>query len=224
MNNILSVQLIYIFRILLAALCGALIGYERKNRGKRAGIRTHIIVAIASALMMLVSKYGFFDLISGTKAADPSRIAAQVVSGVGFLGAGMIYFNRKTLQGLTTAAGIWATSGIGLAMGAGMYFIGIFTTIIIIVSQILLHKNLKFLRTPTEETITVVIEDSDEAISFVKQCFEKYGIHTERMNFKRIDGALIELETDIVADMDFDLMNLLDVAKTTSYIKSIKGE
>ena len=114
-------------RIILAAFCGALIGYERMHRGKGAGIRTHLVVAAASALMMIISKYGFSDIskiVVGNVAEyrlDPSRLAAQIVSGVGFLGAGMIYLHGRTPQGLTTAAGIWATSGIGMAMGAGRH-------------------------------------------------------------------------------------------------------
>ena len=107
-------------RILIAGLCGALIGFERKNRKKEAGIRTHIIVALASSLMMIISKYGFFDIISGNLfpgidvRLDPSRIASCIVSGIGFLGAGMIFTYKKTITGLTTAAGIWATAGVGM--------------------------------------------------------------------------------------------------------------
>lgn len=104
-----EIQMLYLARILLAGCCGALIGYERKNRQKEAGIRTHFIVAVGSSLLMILSKYGFFDMaVQG----DGSRIAAQVVSGVGFLGAGMIMIRRHNISGLTTAAGIWATSGV----------------------------------------------------------------------------------------------------------------
>ncbi|MCD8046262.1 MAG: MgtC/SapB family protein [Clostridiales bacterium] len=134
-------------RIVVACLCGACIGIERSQRLKEAGVRTHFIVCAAAALMMIVSKYGFADLIDlggefldGTKGADPSRIAAQVVSGVGFLGAGVIFRNGSTIKGITTAAGIWATAGIGLAVGSGMYVLGVFTTAVIIVLQIIMHK------------------------------------------------------------------------------------
>ena len=93
----IAVQLEYLLRILLAAVCGIFIGYERKKRGKGAGIRTHLVVALASSLMMIISKYGFADMTigeNGVRGADGARIAAQIVSGVGFLGAGMIYFNK----------------------------------------------------------------------------------------------------------------------------------
>lgn len=134
-------------RLIAACLCGALIGVERSRRFKEAGIRTHIIVCCASALMMLVSKYGFVDivdasgaLLNGVRGSDGSRIAAQVVSGISFLGAGVIFKHGNSIKGLTTAAGLWATAGIGLAIGAGMYILGVFTTALVTILQIVMHK------------------------------------------------------------------------------------
>lgn len=124
-----------LLRIVLAGLCGILIGFERKNRFKVAGIKTHMVVCLASALMMIISKYGFADVASH----DSSRIAAQIVSGVGFLGAGMIFVKNQNVQGLTTAAGIWATAGIGMAIGAGMYFIGLSSGLLILLFQVGAH-------------------------------------------------------------------------------------
>lgn len=136
----------FFLRIIAACICGACIGAERSKRFKEAGIRTHIIVCCAAALMMVVSKYGFADLTSaeglyfnGTRGADPARIAAQVVSGISFLGAGVIFKHGNTVRGLTTAAGLWATAGIGLAIGAGMYTVGIFATGMVALIQILMH-------------------------------------------------------------------------------------
>ena len=137
----------FFIRVLVACVCGAAIGYERSKRLKEAGIRTHIIVCCAAALTMIVSKYGFADLVTeegtalyGTKGTDPARLAAQVIGGVSFLGAGIIFRNGKSIKGLTTAAGIWATAGIGLAIGAGMYIMGVFSTLVVAVIQILMHK------------------------------------------------------------------------------------
>ncbi|MCR5522773.1 MAG: MgtC/SapB family protein [Clostridia bacterium] len=134
-------------RIIVACLCGSAIGYERSRRFKNAGLRTHIIVCCASALMMIVSKYAFLDfavssdgVLSATRGADPARIAAQVVSGISFLGAGVIFKHGASVKGLTTAAGIWATAGIGLALGAGMYAIGLFSTVVITIIQYVMHK------------------------------------------------------------------------------------
>ncbi|MCI9444591.1 MAG: MgtC/SapB family protein [Oscillospiraceae bacterium] len=143
----LAQNLDFFIRILTASLCGACIGFERSKRYKEAGIRTHIIVCCAASLMVIVSKYGFADLTdaagaayNGTRGADAARIAAQVVSGISFLGAGVIFKHGSSVRGLTTAAGLWATAGIGLAIGAGMYTVGIFTTIAIALFQIMMHK------------------------------------------------------------------------------------
>ncbi len=137
----------FFIRVIVACLCGACIGLERSRRFKEAGIRTHIIVCCAAAVMMIVSKYAFVDLtniagenFNGTRGADPARIAAQVVSGISFLGAGVIFKNGSTIKGLTTAAGIWATAGIGLAIGAGMYPLGLFVTAVIALLQFVMHK------------------------------------------------------------------------------------
>ncbi len=135
----------YIIRILVSGICGMIIGIERRNRSKEAGIRTHFVVACGAALIMVVSKYAFFDVIStnlyngADVRLDPSRVASTIASGIGFLGAGMIFVHKNTISGLTTAAGIWATSGVGMAIGAGMYSVGIASTLIILVAQIILH-------------------------------------------------------------------------------------
>lgn len=151
-------QLWYILRMIVACACGVMIGLERRNRSKEAGVRTHCVVACASALMMIISKYGFADTMigeNGVRGADGARIAAQVVSGIGFLGAGMIFVHRNMITGLTTAAGIWATSGVGLAIGAGMYVVGITATMIIIAAQILLHKNFRWLKNSKSKRLVI---------------------------------------------------------------------
>lgn len=123
----------FALRLFLAGMMGVLIGLEREYRAKEAGYRTHFLVAVGSAMMMIVSQYGFFDVLKPDLVRlDPSRIAAQVVSGIGFIGAGTIILQKQIVRGLTTAAGIWATSGIGLAIGAGMYAIGIVGTILVL--------------------------------------------------------------------------------------------
>ena len=112
-----------IARLLLAALFGALIGVEREYRSKVAGLRTHLLVSIGSALMMLLSQYGFGGH------GDPARVAAQIVSGIGFIGAGAIMMDRRqSVHGLTTAAGIWVSSGIGMTVAAGMYVLSAVAT------------------------------------------------------------------------------------------------
>ncbi|MCI8880297.1 MAG: MgtC/SapB family protein [Clostridiaceae bacterium] len=138
----------FFIRLVVACLCGAAIGFERSRRFKGAGLRTHIIVCCGAALMMIVSKYSFVDLVDllggtydGTKGADPSRIASQVVNGISFLGAGVIFKHGSSIRGLTTAAGVWTTAGIGLAIGAGMYPVAIFATVLVGGLQILMHRH-----------------------------------------------------------------------------------
>lgn len=121
----------FVLRLLVAGVLGAIIGLDREYRAKEAGYRTHFLVSLGSALIMIVSQYGFQDIIQENSVTlDPSRVAAQVVSGIGFIGAGTIIFQKQIVRGLTTAAGIWATAGIGLAVGAGMYTISIAATLL----------------------------------------------------------------------------------------------
>lgn len=123
----------FALRLFAAGAMGVLIGLEREYRAKEAGYRTHFLVALGSALMMIVSQYGFMEVLkTDLIRLDPSRIAAQVVSGIGFIGAGTIILQKQIVRGLTTAAGIWATSGIGLAVGAGMYAVGISATLLVL--------------------------------------------------------------------------------------------
>ena len=121
-----------ILRLALAAGLGTLIGMERAYRAKTAGTRTHCLVALGSALFMIVSQYGFVDAPGGTgvHAADPARVAAQIVSGIGFIGAGTIIVQKHAIHGLTTAAGMWVAAGIGMASAGGLYVIAISATVL----------------------------------------------------------------------------------------------
>lgn len=122
-----------IFRLILSLLVGGFIGFEREVNNRPAGLRTHILVSIGSTLIMLISIYGFDD-------GDPSRLAAQVVSGIGFIGAGTILRTSNHVRGLTTAASLWVCAGIGLAIGAGLYFAAIVTAALALISLTASHK------------------------------------------------------------------------------------
>ena len=125
----------FVWRLVLAALFGTIIGLDREYREKEAGFRTHFLVSLGSALMMIVSQYGFSEILTHDGVSlDPSRIAAQVVSGIGFIGAGTIIFNHQIVRGLTTAASLWATAGIGLTAGAGMSGLALAATILTLVA------------------------------------------------------------------------------------------
>lgn len=191
-------ELELLLRLLVAGICGAAIGFERKSRLKEAGIRTHFIVAMASALMMIISKYGFFDVLEGEVKLDPSRVASSIISGVGFLGAGMIFVRKQAINGLTTAAGIWAISGIGMAVGAGMYFMGIASTFVILLAQVVLHRDNRFTKNYSLEFLRVVAENTPETISQVNDIL--IGREIEIVNIKLETG-----EKGTSAIMDFSV-------------------
>ena len=126
----------FIARIFVAAVLGGLIGLEREYREKAAGLRTHFLVALGSALFMIISTYGFEGVLKDENMRlDVSRIAAQVVSGIGFIGAGTIIFQKNAVHGLTTAAGVWVTAAIGLACGAGLYVLSVVATVLVLVGM-----------------------------------------------------------------------------------------
>lgn len=137
----------FCLRLIFAFLVGGLVGFERSQHFKEAGVRTHVIVCCTSALIMLISKYGFADMGSsavmeafGTKGADSARVAAQAVSGISFLCAGVIIKVGGNIRGLTTAAGIWMTASIGLAIGAGMYIVSAFMAILLFLMQYVFRR------------------------------------------------------------------------------------
>ena len=156
----------YVLPIFISVILGFLIGFERKTRSKEAGVRTHTVVCFGSALMMVVSKYGFKGMD-----ADVSRIASQIVSGIGFLGAGMIVYRKNAVHGLTTAAGVWATAGIGMACGAGLYTTAVAGTVILIAVQYLLHIDCKLFTTNRSYQVKVVFYQTDNQNEKIKELF-----------------------------------------------------
>lgn len=218
--NVIGIE--YIFRILLGGICGMLIGIERRNRSKEAGTRTHFMVACGAALIMIVSKYAFFDVISeglfnGVEVRlDPSRVASTIASGIGFLGAGMIFIHKNNITGLTTAAGIWATSGVGMAIGAGMYSLGIASTVIIIVAQVVLHLKSAEKKQLKIKSIIIKEVDCPNYQEHMTTMFKDAGIRVIDVTVDRI-GTLrnylfkIEFpdeiqEDEIVSIIDYDCL------------------
>lgn len=216
----------YALRLLLAGACGAAIGYERISRMKEAGIRTHLIVCLTSSLIMVVSKYGFWDVfnISDAVKFDPSRVASGIVTAVGFLGAGMIFINKQNhnVHGLTTSAGVWATVGIGMAIGAGMFTLGIFATVTILLAQVLLHKNLKWLHVPQSEQIILEIKDRSSSVDFVKSILKRYKIEVNNIKITRIDGDYIDLEALVKIPDDFDKGKVLEMFQSNPDVRTVE--
>ncbi len=200
----------YFLALVTAVICGAAIGVERTLRQKEAGIRTHIIVALGSALIMIVSKYGFFDIVGYADHVnlDGARLAAQVVTGISFLGAGIIVY-KGTVKGLTTAAGVWTTAGIGLAAGAGMYGIAVYSTLILLVVQIVIHRLLPVENTSTT-SVTMKLVDDPEALEkvtakFVENNYEILSNSVEKKHEKYVCLFTIKAKSHISPE---DITNL----------------
>jgi putative Mg2+ transporter-C (MgtC) family protein len=219
MENIWG-QLEWLLRLVVAGICGFLIGYERKNRLKEAGVRTHIIVALGAALIMIISKYGFMDVLPGGD-YDPTRIAAQIVSGIGFLGAGMIFIRKQAISGLTTAAGIWTTAGIGMAIGTRLYFIGIAATILMLTVQVLLHRNYRWFHLPVTEQMTITMSN-EAALTLIKDKFAASGIEIIHLRAERRDSGSVDLELHVKLPQDFDVSGLMNMLRDNPHVKSIE--
>ena len=213
-ENVLN-ELQYLAGMLLAVVLGFLIGYERKLRFKEAGIRTHTIVCAGSALIMVVSKYGFGDSIE----ADASRVAAQIVSGIGFLGAGIIIYRKHEIHGLTTAAGVWATSGVGMAAGAGLYVVAAGATAIIIAVQCLFHLNCKLFRTKKYFQIKICFVNGGEECGKVKELFQ-----TDRFIRLVIErkGKETLYHATVNTDEEYSSAQLQEIMAENPFIKSIE--
>ena len=182
----------FLIRLLLSAGLGALVGLERSKRQKEAGVRTHCIIACTSALFMILSKYAFMDLvdISGIRGADPARIAAQVVSGISFLGAGVIFKNGNSIRGLTTAAGMWGTAAVGMAIGAGMYWVGLIEAAILVTIQIILHRFPVGADALTTQEILVEMADTQEMRDKFDELLARHRGQVTESSLTREEGYL----------------------------------
>lgn len=213
----------FLFRLFLAGVCGAFVGYERTNRLKEAGIRTHLIVSMGSALFMIVSKYGFMDVtaLQGV-ALDPSRVAAQIVTGVGFLGAGMIFVRNRNISGLTTAAGIWATAGIGMAVGAGLYFVGILGAGLIFFIHMLLHRHFLRWRIPTTEHLSLRIADGGEGLDFVRDALRDKQFQVINLKAGHAEEGTLSVDLWVKMPYGYNFADLLDLFRNNPHIRSVE--
>lgn len=211
-----------LLRMVLAGVCGSVIGLERSRRQKDAGIRTHMIVALGAALAIIVSKYGFFDLAQFESIkTDPSRIASSVVSGVGFLGAGVIFVRDISIKGLTTAAGIWTTASVGLAIGAGMYTVGIGATILMVVFQLLFHRFFRGLENTANE-FTVTVNDSPDSVKDFRNLLKKQKIVIEKCKMSRNSNSTITLDITIKKARTTSMDEILLIAENNENVVSVE--
>ena len=197
--------------LILAALLGFFIGMERKLRDKEAGIRTHTIVAFGAALMMVISKFAF------DSEADSARVAAQIVAGIGFLGAGIIVYKKNVVHGLTTAAGVWTTAGIGMACGGGLWLVAIIATVVLVLIQFCLHR--KIFRHKKIYSIKIVfVQDTNEREQ-VKALFDidRYNrLVVERQGEELIYQAILD------TDIEYSSTQLDEIMKSHKFIRSIE--
>lgn len=209
-----------LLRILLGGFMGAIIGHERKSRDKSAGMRTHAIVGLGAALIMIVSKYGFEDIPD----FDASRVAAQIVSGVGFLGAGIIFVKNNTVSGLTTAAGIWTTAGVGMAIGAGAYFIGISAGILVVVTQVVLHKATFFTAEPVRGYMKLQTDDYEGLMPELVSRFagEKIRMLRLKVHKEKAEGE-VKIEMELLYPPKYDRSQLVAQWAKDERVKGICG-
>jgi putative Mg2+ transporter-C (MgtC) family protein len=170
----------YIARLLLASLLGGIIGIEREVHGRAAGFRTHLLVSLGSCLFV-VSSIHFYELFGNTSGigpvgVDPARVAAQVVTGIGFLGAGAIMRDKASIRGLTTAACLWIAAAIGLACGIGLYLIAPFVTLLAVISLLLLKKVENLLRRDTYSSVKIWSEGIDNHLIRIEELLGGYGL------------------------------------------------
>lgn len=181
-------------RLFAAALMGGAIGLEREYRAKEAGLRTHFLVALGSALFMVISQFGFEQILEMhpllNARLDPSRIAAQVVSGIGFIGAGIIIFQKHVVKGLTTAAGMWVTAAIGMTCGAGMYELAIASTIMVLICLEALNILLQKFGT---RAISITFSSPD--VDFIRQVLDRF--RQEGMTFDSYNMREVQKGNDL---------------------------
>ena len=199
--------------LLLSVVLGFIIGFERKLRMKEAGIRTHTIVCVGAALMMVVSMHAFGD------DADSARVAAQIVSGVGFLGAGMIVYKQHEVHGLTTAAGVWATAGVGMACGGQKYVLAIGATLILLIVQCIFHLNVWVFKAKKYYSVRIVFELTNDENMKVKEIF---GVDRFNELVLQREGDRVVYNATLNTDREFSSSRLKEIMAENSFICSIE--
>ena len=215
--------LLLIARVIVATFCGMLIGWEREKRLKSAGLRTHMLVALASALMMIISKYGFLDVVHlSSVQVDASRMASGVVQAIGFLGAGVIFVKRDNIIGVTTAAGLWATVGIGLAIGCGFYAIGISCTVLILVIQYLMHTQEHNTFSTNTGSITINLTKHDLTLTDVKKKLDSIHITIRNITMTQTHDGDVLLKASIICSRAASVPGIMEEMSRSGFIDDIE--
>lgn len=212
-----------VLRLAVAALLGGLVGLEREALERAAGLRTHALVSVSSALMMIVSAYGFAVAVPAGQVAivDPSRLAAQVVTGIGFLGAGVIIFQKNRVRGLTTAASIWSVAGVGLAAGGGLFLAaGVGTLFILLIQAGLRPIVQRFFPHHHEHRLALRIDDA-EVVTTVETIVAGAGVYIRRLRLRanHDDKAGFQLDLDLGAAPQGAISALLTTLRATDGVR-----
>ncbi len=206
-------------RLVLAAVFGAVIGLERERKNWVAGLRTHMLVCVGSALAMMVSSFGFMDILGTPNVTlDPSRVAAQVISGIGFLGAGTILFLRQgVVRGLTTAAGLWTVASIGLATGGGMYFAAAAATVLAVTILWLIQPfEKKFAERFKRKSLKIVLSGKSKSLEVISTSF-----HTEGL---KVDSCVVDKsKDDYIVTISFKKVNKKKLSELMGYLHNDVG-
>jgi len=213
-------------RLLLSALLGGLIGLERELKGHAAGLRTHILVAVGSTLITMTSMYGFSEVwgMPGiTSTRDPARVAAQIVSGIGFLGAGTIMREGATIRGLTTAASLWAVAGIGLAVGAGLDVAAATTAVIVIIALALLNDFEKRLGFSNHFHAHIKLEDKPGKLGLVASELGRHDVDIKRMEMEPMaEEGYVTIEMGLSLPRGFDRKKLLEILSSIDGVAAVE--
>jgi len=208
-------------RLVLSCILGGLIGLERESLDRPAGFRTHILVCVGSALIMVVSMYAFVDYDTPNK--DPGRIAAQVVSGIGFLGAGTIIREGLTVKGLTTAASLWVVAGIGLAIGSGFYFAGIASTGLVFLTLVLFgHLERRYLTNKSHHRLNITIADQPGQLGRIGFFLGQHGISIRNIIMQRQPASkTVDIELVLRIPPDTDLTQVVQHLIEVDGVRSV---
>jgi putative Mg2+ transporter-C (MgtC) family protein len=202
-------------RLLVALILGAVVGLERERQERAAGLRTVTMVSLGSCLFTIIGAYGFPN-------TDPSRVAAQIVTGIGFLGAGTIFLRKDLVRGLTTAATIWAVAAIGMAAGTSQYIIAVFTTLLILsVLMVLKPIERRFFKRPNEAQVSMVVPRTDGEIEAVREPLRAIGAYPMSVRIHELNETEDRLEIDVGLPAERTTSELLRQLRTVPGAKQI---
>ena len=216
---------VIVFRLVLAAILSGIVGFEREFHGRAAGFRTHILLCVGTTLIMITSVH-IFDIYSGRTPIDPARLAAGVVTGIGFLGAGTIMQYKASVRGLTTAASLWVVTGIGLAVGSGLYFGAVATTALAVITLMFFGRlEHVMIRKDWYKTIIVESKDGLDQLKKIRDVLGEYGAEINNFEVERsADGATMVLRIGLKLSTSRHTAVLIQDVSRLEGIRSAKWE